>query len=78
MREKKMGERDKTEEVPWQKSDDKVPCEPYQEFKFILKDDKQVVKGSCEVVLALVGRMGRRVSECFAEKQVLEREVESG
>ena len=78
VREKKMGERDKTEEVPWQKSDDKVPCEPYQEFKFILKDDKQVVKGLCEVILALVGRMGWRVSECFAEKQVLEREVESG
>lgn len=57
MREKKMGERDKTEVAPWQKSDDKVPCEPYQEFKFILKDDKQVIKGSCEITLALVGRM---------------------
>ena len=32
-----MGQRDKTEEAPWQKSDDKMPCEPYQEFKFILK-----------------------------------------
>ena len=58
MREKKMGERDKTEAASWQKSDDKVPCEPYQGFKFILKDGKQVIKGSCEITLALVGRMG--------------------
>lgn len=36
---RKMGKVDATEEAPWQKPDSKVPCEPYHEFKFILKDD---------------------------------------